>query len=94
MTIAPRQAYPPKGHPAVYHFDWRRGRVLPEFAMVFISAGHGEFESEETGHRQFSEPTLLFLLPDAFVCPSDSDLVFFAEYKHEVPARTPVATGS
>ncbi len=32
--------------------------------------------------------------PDAFVCPSDSDLVFFAEYKHEVPARTPVATGS
>jgi AraC-like DNA-binding protein len=66
MTIAPRQSYPPKGHPAVYHFDWRRGRVLPEFAMVFVSAGQGEFESEDTGRRQFSEPTLLFLFPDVW----------------------------
>lgn len=32
--------------------------------------------------------------PETFTCPSDSELIFFAEYKHEVPARTPVATGS
>ena len=63
MSIAPRQSYPPKGHPAVYHFDWRRGRILPEFAMVFIDSGGGEFESELTGPREFAEPTLLFLFP-------------------------------
>ena len=62
-TMAPRQSYPPKGHPPAYHFDWRRGRVLPEFAMVFVSDGQGEFESEETGRKQFDEPTLLFLFP-------------------------------
>jgi AraC-like DNA-binding protein len=62
-TIAPRQSYPPKGHPAVYQFDWRRGRVLPEFAMIFISGGKGDFETEETGRREFDEPTLLFLFP-------------------------------
>ena len=63
MTIAPKQSYPPKGHPAVYHFDWRRGRVLPEFAIVFISEGGGTFETEQAGTQQFREPTALFLFP-------------------------------
>jgi AraC-like DNA-binding protein len=63
MNIAARQSYPPKGHPAVYQFDWRRGRVLPEFAMVFIARGQGEFESEPTGRVEFKAPTLLFLFP-------------------------------
>ena len=62
-TIAAKQAYPPKGHPAVYQFDWRRGRVLPEFAMVFVARGRGEFESEPTGRVEFQSPTLLFLFP-------------------------------
>lgn len=32
--------------------------------------------------------------PGIFVCPSDGDTLPEAEYKHEVPARIPVATGS
>lgn len=62
-SVAAGQTYPPQGHPGVYQFDWRRGRVLPEFALVFVSAGAGAFESEETGLREFDEPTLLFLFP-------------------------------
>lgn len=31
---------------------------------------------------------------DGFICPSDSDLAPLAEYKHDVPARTPVVPGS
>lgn len=63
MTIVPRQSYPPKVHPAVYQFDWRRGRVLPEFAIVFVSEGRGIFESEATGPQSFAEPTAFFLFP-------------------------------
>jgi AraC-like DNA-binding protein len=55
--------YPPAGHPGVYDFDWRRGRVLPEFAVVLITEGQGVFDSKETGEIRFSTPTALFLFP-------------------------------
>lgn len=32
--------------------------------------------------------------PKAFVCPSDGDLQALADYKHEAPVRTDIATGS
>jgi AraC-like DNA-binding protein len=36
---------------------------LPEFQLVLITDGAGEFESEATGHVQFEGPTLLFVFP-------------------------------
>jgi AraC-like DNA-binding protein len=63
-TIAPRSPYPPAQHPALYHFEWRDGRVLPEFALVLISAGGGTFESKETGEVVIS-PGMAMLLPPA-----------------------------
>jgi AraC-like DNA-binding protein len=62
-TILPNKPYPPFGHPMLYHFDWRRGRTLPEFQMVLIAQGVGEFESEPTGKVTFSGPTLMWLFP-------------------------------
>lgn len=62
-TILPKHPYPPFGHPALYHFDWRRGRTLPEFQMVFIAQGAGEFESQFTGKVTFDGPTLFWLFP-------------------------------
>lgn len=62
-TILPGAPYPPFGHPALYHFDWRRGRTLPEFQMVLISAGAGDFESEFTPAQRFEGPTLIWLFP-------------------------------
>ena len=44
--IAPNSAYPPRGHPEGYAFDWQHGRVLDEFQIVYISGGTGEFESK------------------------------------------------
>jgi len=37
--------YPPPGHPDAYNFDWKRGRVLGDFAVVFLSRGAGTFET-------------------------------------------------
>lgn len=44
--IRPHTLYPPGGHPKEYSFDWRDGRKLDGFALVYISSGHGKFESE------------------------------------------------
>jgi AraC-like DNA-binding protein len=55
--------YPPSGHPVLYQFDWARGRTLPEFQLVLLTDGAGEFESEATGHVRLEGPTLLFLFP-------------------------------
>src|SRR5215831_18277435 len=59
--IAPNTLYPPSGHPKGFAFDWQHGRILEGFALVYISSGRGNFESE----RKFSaliEPGHAFLL--------------------------------
>jgi AraC-like DNA-binding protein len=61
--IHPGERYPPSGHPALYQFDWARGRTLPEFQLVFLTDGAGEFESESTGNVHFEGATLLFIFP-------------------------------
>lgn len=49
--IPPGSAYPPPGHPGGYQFDWKRGRVLHEYQIVYISAGHGRLEMEGARFR-------------------------------------------
>jgi len=44
-TIAPGAAYPPPGHPDLYQFKWREGRVLPEFSLLWVEAGAGTWET-------------------------------------------------
>jgi AraC-like DNA-binding protein len=61
--IRPGERYPPSGHPKLYQFDWSRGRILPEFQLVLVTEGQGEFESEPTGHVQFEGAALFFLFP-------------------------------
>lgn len=44
--VAPQSPYPPGGHPKGFAFDWQKGRVLDNFALVYVSRGRGQFESE------------------------------------------------
>ena len=37
--------YPASGRPDAYNFDWNRGRVLGDFAIVLLSRGAGTFET-------------------------------------------------
>jgi len=62
-AVKPGERYPQSGHPALYQFDWVRGRTLPEFQMVLITDGAGEFESKATGSIQFEGAALIFLFP-------------------------------
>ncbi|MCX6895291.1 MAG: helix-turn-helix domain-containing protein [Verrucomicrobia bacterium] len=44
QTYAPGEAYPKAGHPSLYDFNWREGRILPEHTIILITDGAGEFE--------------------------------------------------
>jgi AraC-like DNA-binding protein len=46
-TIPPGAAYPPPGHPDLYQFQWREGRVLPEFSLLWVEAGAGVWETRD-----------------------------------------------
>lgn len=61
--IRPGDAYPLADHPNIYQLDWRAGRVLPEFQVVLLTDGRGEFETRETGLVRFQGQALLFLFP-------------------------------
>lgn len=65
-AIGPGEAYPPVRHPALYHFDWSQGRVLPEFSLMLVSAGRGVFESRATGRVAVRAGTALLLFPDVW----------------------------
>ena len=56
------QKYPTLG-PSLYHYEWNKGRVLPEFCLVLISEGNGEFESEPSGYCSVGPGSVFFLFP-------------------------------
>ena len=64
--VSPGSAYPHRGHPELYDFTWRTGRVLPEFQFVFISKGTGEFETRDSGHQTVQAGAMLILQPDTW----------------------------
>lgn len=63
MVVRPGDKYPPSGPPMLYHFDWVRGRTLPDYQLVLITEGSGEFESQPTGRVVCEGPMLFFLFP-------------------------------
>jgi AraC-like DNA-binding protein len=62
-TIPSGSSYPPPHHPRLYDFRWTQGRVLPEFAVVFINEGKGIFESEASGRVKIGDSSAIFLFP-------------------------------
>ncbi len=61
--IHPGQHYPPEEHPGIYQFSWKSGRELPEFQIILITDGRGQFESKPTGLVEINGDTLILLFP-------------------------------
>ena len=61
--IPAHATYPPGGHPKDYNFDWRRGRVLADYQLVYISSGRGWFESRGVGRRRIESGDAFLLFP-------------------------------
>ena len=60
-SIAPREPYPRPGHPRMYAFDWSNGRKLPQYQILYITRGEGEFESERSGRQPITAGCAVFL---------------------------------
>ncbi len=56
--------FPP--HPDIYQFAWEHGRVLPEYQLVYLHTGAGEFKSNETGCLDINPGMALILMPDVW----------------------------
>jgi AraC-like DNA-binding protein len=61
--VAPREVYPPSGHPAHHQFNWQHGRVLNHFQIVYITDGQGIFESVSGGVRDLPAGSVFLLFP-------------------------------
>ncbi|MFD2967229.1 AraC family transcriptional regulator [Sphingobacterium bambusae] len=55
--------YPLTGHPEPYQFQWKQGRRLQEYQLIYISKGTGIFESQNGGLRKVSAGTMILLFP-------------------------------
>ncbi len=62
-TINPDSSYPPAGHPTLYNFNWKDGRVLPEYQILLIAEGEGTFESTGIEEIPLSAGSIVLLFP-------------------------------
>ncbi len=49
QEIAPGMEYPPKNHPSRYVFSVKKGRILNEYQLLYITEGRGSFFCETLG---------------------------------------------
>ena len=63
QNIAENEEYPPQEHPTRYLFDTRKGRILNEYQLLYITKGKGEFSSGPSGHCQIKEGCMFLLFP-------------------------------
>jgi len=61
--IDPGTPYPPSGHPDLYAFDWKQGRTLDEYDVIYITRGRGTFETHVSGRHAIEAGDVFVLFP-------------------------------
>jgi AraC-like DNA-binding protein len=64
--IPPGICFRPKGHSPAHDYVWRHGRILQEYAIVYVIRGKGEFESKLTGRKIVAAGNVILLFPDVW----------------------------
>lgn len=62
-TPAHTTPYPIGNHPKGYDFTWEKGRVLHDFALVYIAGGCAVFESSSTPLQKVESGKVILLFP-------------------------------
>lgn len=57
QDVAPGSKYPVGRHPEEYLFSWKKGRVLEEYQLIYISAGEGVFEWQGSKRKRRAQVT-------------------------------------
>jgi AraC-like DNA-binding protein len=55
--------YPLKTHPSHHNFNWKIGRVLNEYQVIYITRGKGVFESDSCKQQEVKAGTIIILFP-------------------------------
>jgi AraC-like DNA-binding protein len=55
--------YPPLRHPQAYNLNWQNGRVLHDYALIYITRGQGKFETKASGEHVIQAGHLFLLFP-------------------------------
>ena len=63
VEIPPYGQHPPCGHPECYGFNWEKGRVLPEYQVIYLARGTGVFESTSSGSCEIGAGDVMALFP-------------------------------
>ncbi|HAV13863.1 MAG TPA: hypothetical protein DCX06_10300 [Opitutae bacterium] len=63
QKVPKNSIYPDKGHPQNYLFDKSGRRTLDEYQIVYIAAGHGQFESASVAQTAVETGNALILYP-------------------------------
>jgi AraC-like DNA-binding protein len=72
VTAAGLQFIPPDarfratGHSPTHDYLWQHGRVLHEYALVYVIRGQGEFESKLTGRLEVKPGSAILLFPEVW----------------------------
>ena len=61
-TIAPESIYPSREHPTGYFFTWKKGRILEEYQLVYITEGGGVLKNDK-GSYTIRPGTMLLIRP-------------------------------
>ena len=61
--ILPGEPYPTKGHADGYYFDLQKGRILPEYQLLYIIEGGGVFHSRTVPEARLKEGDFFLLFP-------------------------------
>ena len=62
-VIEPGTPYPPQRHPDAYQFDWKKGRTLNEYQVVYITRGGGVFEAKGVRRQPLEAGDVFLLFP-------------------------------
>lgn len=63
-SISKHATYPAPDHPDHHNFNWKAGRVLDEYQLIYIANGTGKFESTNCMQVEVNEGSILMLFPN------------------------------
>lgn len=63
QKIDQSEAYPPESHNKEYMFTYEKGRVLPEYQLLYIVEGQGVFSSAASGKSNVRKGDMILIFP-------------------------------
>jgi len=80
QNIAPNSSYPPDNHPSRYLFNIKKGRILNEYNLLYISRGKGSFVSDNNKLQPVEEGNMFLLFPGEWHSYWPDELTGWNEY--------------